>query len=218
MMIVRIGKAKDNEFVVDDPHVSRYHAKLEKNEKGELYIEDVGSTNGTFVNKDRIIRKKIEATDSVVLGNNYILNIRDALKYDNDYSEEFAALKQVYDNYVREKVRIQSSNQFKTRLFQSFPFAVIGIVGLIIGLVGKSNHTLIIVSLILAVCAPTAGIYLGARQSAKIPELLQNIVNRFKIDYVCPKCGAFLGEIPWESLANKKQCPVGTCRAKWMKK
>ncbi|MDR1601273.1 MAG: FHA domain-containing protein [Tannerella sp.] len=218
MITVRIGKAKDNEFVVDDPYVSRYHAKLTKNEHGELFIEDVGSTNGTFVNKDRVIRKKITAADAVMLGDSYTLNIRDALKYDNDYTEEFAALKQVYDNYIREKIRIQSSNQFKTRLFQSLPFAVIGLVGLIVGLVGKSNHTLIIVSLILAVCAPTAGIYMGARQSAKIPELLQNIANRFKIDYVCPKCGAFLGEIPWESLANKKQCPVGTCRAKWVKK
>ncbi|MDR0758154.1 MAG: FHA domain-containing protein [Tannerella sp.] len=217
MITVRIGKAKDNEFVVDDPYVSRYHAKLTKNEQGELFIEDAESTNGTFVNSDRVIRKRITATDVVMLGN-YMLNIRDALKYDNDYSEEFAALKQVYDSYIREKIRIQSSNQFKTRLFQSLPFAVIGVVGLIVGLVGKSNHTLIIVSLVLAVCAPTVGIYLGARQSAKIPELLQNIANQFKIDYVCPKCGAFLGEIPWESLANKKQCPVSSCRAKWVKK
>lgn len=218
MMVVRIGKAKDNEFVVNDPYVSRYHAKLTKNEEGELFIEDVESTNGTFVNSDRIIRKKIAATDTVMLGDHYILNIRDALKYDNDYSEEFAALKLVYDHYIREKIRIQSSNQFKTRLFQSLPFAFIGIVGLVIGIVGKSNHTLLVVSFVLAVCAPTFGIYMGARQSAKIPELLQNIANQFKIDYVCPKCGAFLGEIPWESLVNKKQCSVGTCRAKWVKK
>lgn len=26
-MIIRIGKASDNDFVVNDPHVSRYHAK-----------------------------------------------------------------------------------------------------------------------------------------------------------------------------------------------
>ncbi|MDR1331839.1 MAG: FHA domain-containing protein [Tannerella sp.] len=218
MKAVRIGKAKENEFVVDDPYVSRCHARLVKNDNGELFIEDAGSTNGTFVNGDRVLRKRISLADTVMLGERYTLNVRDALKYDNDYSEEFAALKQVYDSYIREKIRIQSSNQFKTRLFQSLPFAFVGIAGLIIGLVGKSHQPLVIVSLVLAVCAPTLGIYLGARQSAKIPELLQNIANQFKIDYVCPKCGAFLGEIPWESLANKKQCPVGTCRAVWVKK
>jgi len=218
MITVKIGKAADNDFVVDDQYVSRYHAKLTKDESGVLFIEDVGSTNGTFVNQDQVLRKKITLSDVVMLGKQYTLNVKDALKFDNDYSEEFAALKQVYDNYIREKIRIQSSNQFKTRLFQSLPFAVIGLAGLVIGVVGKGNHSLIVISLILAVCAPTLGIYLGARQSAKIPELLQNIANQFKIDYVCPKCGVFLGEIPWEGLANKKQCSVSSCRAKWVNK
>jgi rubrerythrin len=57
------------------------------------------------------------------------------------------------------------------------------------------------------------GIYMGAKQAAKAPKMLQDLANQFKIDYVCPKCGTFLGEIPWESLANKKQCP--SCKARW---
>ncbi|MDR0844647.1 MAG: FHA domain-containing protein [Tannerella sp.] len=217
-MIIRIGKAEDNDFVVDDAYVSRYHAKLIRDENGTLFLEDANSTNGTFVNGDRIIRKKISASDVIKLGEQYTLNIREVLKYDNDYSEEFAALKEVYDSYIKEKIRIQSSNQFKTRLFQSLPFAFIAVAGVVIGFAGKGNHGVLIVSLLLGICTPTAGVYLGAKQSAKIPELLQNIANHFKIDYVCPKCGAFLGEIPWESLANKKQCPVSSCKAKWVRK
>jgi len=215
-MIIRIGKADDNDYVADEEHVSRYHAKLERNEKGELLIEDLNSTNGTYVNGDQIMKKKIMPTDTVKLGSHYILNVTEALKFDNDYSEEFAVLKPVYDVYISQKIRIQSSNQFKARLFQSLPFAVIGVAGLVIGFVGRGTQGIFIISLILAVCAFTIGIYFGARQSAKIPEQLQNLANKFKIDYVCPKCGTFLGEIPWESLANKKQCPV--CRAKWVRK
>ncbi|MDR2469799.1 MAG: FHA domain-containing protein [Tannerella sp.] len=215
-MIIRIGKAEDNDFVTNDAYVSRYHARLIHDEHGDLFIEDTGSTNGTFVNGDRVLRKKITAADRITLGEHYTLNILDALRFDNNYSEEFSALKSVYDNYSREKIRIQSSNQFKTRLFQSLPFAVIGVTGLIIGFAGRGNVNVMIASLILAICAPTVGVYLGAKQSAKIPELLQNIANQFKIDYVCPKCGTFLGEIPWESLANKKQCP--SCKAKWVTK
>ena len=71
-------------------------------------------------------------------------------------------------------------------------------------------------SLFITICAPTVGIYLGAKQSAKIPQLLQDLTNQFKIDYVCPKCGTFLGEIPWESLRNRKQCPMPSCKAKWV--
>jgi len=220
-MIIRIGKAEDNDYVADDVYVSRYHAQLERDETGNLFIEDLNSTNGTFVNGNRIMKKKITSSDQVKLGNQYILNISEALKFDNDYSDEFAELKVVYDEYIKEKIRIQSSNQFKTRLFQSLPFAVMGVSGLMISFFSRGNSGnkgLIIIGAVLAVCAPTVGIYFGARQSAKIPELLQNLANKLKIDYVCPKCGTFLGEVPWESLANKKSCSVGTCRAKWVRK
>jgi hypothetical protein len=82
---------------------------------------------------------------------------------------------------------------------------------------GKDNTNLFAICLVLAICAPTLGIYLGARKAAKIPGLLQELANQFKIDYVCPTCGTFLGEIPWESLANKKQCPISACKAKWIR-
>ena len=132
------------------------------------------------------------------------------------HSEEFAALKQVYDNYIQAKIKIQSSNQFKTRLLQSLPFALPGIIGVLIGFSGKGSPALFAISLFITICAPTVGIYWGAKQSAKIPKLLQDLTNQFKIDYVCPKCGTFLGEIPWESLRNRKHCPVSSCKAKWV--
>ena len=38
-MIIRIGKASDNDFVVNDPHVSRYHAKLIREEGDVGYLK-----------------------------------------------------------------------------------------------------------------------------------------------------------------------------------
>ena len=179
-------------------------------------LEDLGSTNGTFVNGSQIVKKRVTPTDKIVLGTGYILNLSEASKSNNDYSEEFAALKNVYDNYIQAKVKIQSANQFKTRLFQSLPFALPGIIGVIIGFLGKGSPELFGLSLFITICAPTVGIYLGAKQASKTPQQLQDIANQFKIDYVCPKCGTFLGEIPWESLRNRKQCPVSSCKAKWV--
>lgn len=43
-MIIKVGKANDNDFVVNDPHVSRYHAKLVREEGGCWLLEDLGST------------------------------------------------------------------------------------------------------------------------------------------------------------------------------
>ena len=149
-------------FVVDDVHVSRYHARLIRDENGHLFIEDTDSENGTYVNGDRVIKKKVVPSDVIMLGDHYVLDIMAVLKSDNDYSEEFAALKPVYERYIKEKIRIQSTNQFKTRIFQSLPFAFVGVAGLIIGVLGKHHQGIFIGSLTLAICAPTLGIYLGA--------------------------------------------------------
>ena len=203
-MIIKIGKANDNDFVVDDPHVSRYHARLIREEEGGCWLlEDLDSTNGTFVNGAQIVKKRVTPSDTIKLGNNYVLNISEALKFNNDYSEEFAALKQIYDNYIQAKVKIQSSNQFKTRLFQSLPFALPGVVGVVIGFLGKGSPELFGLSLFITVCAPTVGIYLGAKQSAKTPQLLQDLTNQFKIDYVCPNAGHFWGKYPGSHYATE---------------
>lgn len=216
-MTIRIGKAADNDFVAQDPHVSRYHARLVCGADSHWVVEDLQSTNGTFVNGAQVVKKRVTPTDRLRLGDRYEVQVSDILKYNNDYSEEFARLKRVYDDYVREKVRIQSANQFKTRLFQSLPFALPGIIGVVIGFLGKGSPEWFGISLFITICAPMVGIYFGAKQAARTPEQLQALTNRFKIDYVCPKCGTFLGEIPWESLRNRKHCPVASCKAKWVK-
>ncbi|NLO96769.1 MAG: FHA domain-containing protein [Peptococcaceae bacterium] len=50
---VTIGRGKDNDIVLPDHYCSLVHAEL-KHYKGVTTIEDVGSTNGTWVNGERI--------------------------------------------------------------------------------------------------------------------------------------------------------------------
>lgn len=214
-MKITIGKAPDNDLVVDQDYVSRHHACLYGNDEGFWFLEDLDSSNGTFVNDVRIKKKRVDHADRILLANRYPVTLSDILQAGNDYREEFARLKEVYDQYVKEKVRIQSSNQFKTRLLYSLPFALPGIIGVLVNFAGKGSAVWLAASLAITVCAPLIGIYFAARQAARIPQELQELTNRFKIDYVCPKCGTFLGEVPWESLKNRKQCPVSSCRARW---
>ena len=44
----RIGRAFDNDVVVDDPHVAPHHLRIHRGEDGELVAEDIGTLNGLF--------------------------------------------------------------------------------------------------------------------------------------------------------------------------
>jgi hypothetical protein len=47
--VYRLGRSRDNDFVIDDRTVSRYHALLSVAADGDLHLTDLGSTGGTFV-------------------------------------------------------------------------------------------------------------------------------------------------------------------------
>ena len=49
-----MGRAKDNELRIQDDSVSKAHAALVMNKAGDLLVADTGSTNGTFVNGERL--------------------------------------------------------------------------------------------------------------------------------------------------------------------
>ena len=49
-----IGRATGAQFVVEAPLVSRVHCRLTCSTDGGLVVEDLGSTNGTFVNARRV--------------------------------------------------------------------------------------------------------------------------------------------------------------------
>ena len=65
-----IGKSVENiNYKIDDSTVSRFHARIDK-EENDLWITDLNSTNGTFINGIRLIpyeRIKVDKGDSVII-------------------------------------------------------------------------------------------------------------------------------------------------------
>ena len=49
-----VGRTRESDLAIDDPSVSKMHSSLVLNRSGELLVSDTGSTNGTFVEGERI--------------------------------------------------------------------------------------------------------------------------------------------------------------------
>jgi ABC-type multidrug transport system ATPase subunit/pSer/pThr/pTyr-binding forkhead associated (FHA) protein len=52
--VIRIGRAQDNDLVLAHPTVSTRHAQLTRQADGSVLVQDLGSTNGTFVDGERV--------------------------------------------------------------------------------------------------------------------------------------------------------------------
>lgn len=64
---VTIGRNKDNDIQLDDPSVSAYHAKIVTFFK-PTYVQDLRSTNGTYVNGKRMMEHTLKHGDHIMIG------------------------------------------------------------------------------------------------------------------------------------------------------
>ena len=65
--VLRIGRLPDNTVIIDNPAVSSHHARIVR-DGDEFVLEDLQSTNGTFVNETRVTRQTLQDGDVVLVG------------------------------------------------------------------------------------------------------------------------------------------------------
>src|SRR5207248_3098455 len=62
-----IGRSSDLDMVLVEDMVSRKHAKI-STQSGQIVIMDLGSTNGTFVNGEKIKKTRLKEGDRILIG------------------------------------------------------------------------------------------------------------------------------------------------------
>jgi two-component system cell cycle response regulator len=120
---LKIGRAPENELCIRDQSVSQFHARVVLTPKGTAFVEDLGSTNGTFVNGEKVVRHALWDGDKIHIGRQQMLKFcfqvnatpqaaggsktdatRDALT--GVYTRQYA-LTRIEKDFIRAKMRHQ---------------------------------------------------------------------------------------------------------------
>jgi hypothetical protein len=201
---------REGSIKIDDPAVSRIHAKLTL-EGDDYYIEDLGSTHGTFVNGSPVKRKKVSLYDKVMLGSHEVdLSSLDLAKPDSVFNAEMLKLKGVREQYVSELDKLESESVSKMTMVRVFPMAPGMLLGLsrmfFSGMDTGGTVALLAFSGVLTV----VGLLLGARYAKKLTEKRaqerRELVDNFQLAYCCPDCKNPFGEKSWELLRRQGKC------------
>jgi pSer/pThr/pTyr-binding forkhead associated (FHA) protein len=65
---VLVGRGKDCTVVLNDVSVSRIHSKITQDQDGRIFLEDLRSSNGTYVNDRRIDQQELQHGDRIRFG------------------------------------------------------------------------------------------------------------------------------------------------------
>ena len=226
---IHIGRDPQNDYVINDKNVSRNHAKLIIYNDTEYFLEDLNSSNGTFVNGVRIQQKKVKAGDFLSFarnGNSIELNdlieLISKIKSDNrsiaqnDYTAEFQKLEKIYTDYPSEQKNLKKIEK-DVRFYSVVISSTIGVLAFVLSFFKSSGSSLFILvsgisSLGISILAPTL-----ASRFLKTDEKLESLEKNYREKYRCPNphCHHPFGNREWAYWAKKRNCP--SCKTVWVK-
>jgi adenylate cyclase len=84
-----IGRSARNAMVLDSPEISRQHAIINVQNVGEFWLIDLGSSNGTFLNKRRVRQPvRLCDLDQIIIGD-YMFTFRQPIEVTGEYQTTF---------------------------------------------------------------------------------------------------------------------------------
>lgn len=112
-----LGRGDEADVQLLDDNVSRRHTAFRVT-RGEAWVEDLGSRNGTFVNGERTLRHRLRDGDKVQLGWTTLLKFSHHDHFDQNFQ------KRVFESALRDGLtRAFNKQYFLDRLDSEFCFA-----------------------------------------------------------------------------------------------
>src|SRR3954447_25169224 len=116
--LLLIGRGDKADLRLVDDGISRDHARI-VNENGQMVLEDLGSTNGTYCNGTRVTRQPLSEGDKILLGSTTILKF----SYQDQLDEAFQ--RQMSESALRDGLtRAYNKRYFGERLESELQYAL----------------------------------------------------------------------------------------------
>lgn len=225
-MEIIIGRKGEQSFPITDKSVSGKHVKLTTLPDGNVQVEDLGSSNGTFIDGIRILKKVVTRNTSIRLGSNYTLKISDVLpviphKTINQQSADTSQqkvpeysirhLKAVWSEYEDTLIEIKEQQQKKSkqRMLPMMIGSASGIFAIIPGIHVFIAAPIAVISFL---------IYIKMyNEKDTSHEDTKAAKDRLIKKYVCPnpKCHRTLPLQDYSVVSQHACCPY--CKCKWTK-
>ena len=219
MPFITIGRKAGNKIVIDQAKVSSFHCKVRLLNPMMFEIIDLGSTNGTFANKEKLIANKsyvYPSSTTISLGVEFPLNLSKILKgmvvvetpkpiqnpvkpnslkpITHEEISVFDSLEEIWEEYLSRQHQIGSvANNW------TMGGAAIGaIASIFTGGIGGA---------VIAAGSGLLGRYLGAQKSHEIKTDM-NYENIFLVTYACPRCKESFQKRPWITIRECVKCKI----------
>lgn len=228
-MEIIVGRRGDQSFPITDKAVSGKHLKLTTMPDGNVQVEDLGSTNGTFIDGVRIIKKVVTRNTIVQMGTTFTFLVSDALpkakvpptpqtpptppKPVAEYS--IANLERVWNDYEKDQAEIKDKAQAigKRRMLPMMIGMASGTLSSILGMI-LSLQTLCITVPATLICLI---MYIRAYNQKDTSFEDQKVAKKkFIKHYTCPNpdCHRYVGNLgEYMLLKQNTNCPY--CKCKW---
>jgi len=217
-MPLKVGRSQDNQIIYQDETISKHHAVLTRLDRDTMRVDDQ-STNGTYINNQRIHSTSLKKTDTLKLGSLEISTselFNKAYKIWNknqaDFEAEFARLIPLFKEYENKQSKITGHKErMNTYLRIGITLAVL----ITLLLIPEDwMNTAIRTSLMIGsgVLISLFSLSFG-KKTGNTRENMDRLQAAYERKLICPKCEKPLINRSLAYYHEARQCPH--CQAKF---
>lgn len=205
MKEVIIGKEGTQRFAINGERVSRQHARITVTDSGDWILEDLNSTNGTYIiNEDdelvQIKRMNITEFTRIVLADQTSMGFTFYAHHileDNpkNYQQEFRQILQIHEKAVMEKANIDAKLQ-KKNMMKFLPGFVSALIGLVLTLLlplHQKVYGVAVTAVFTTILQALINVYIGKDSK------LRTFNSKYAGKLNCPCCSKPLSEIEFKN-------------------